>query len=338
MKNITGNINILIGKVVSGNASPEEVREVEKWIKASDDNRKVFSKSKKAWEKSAAWISDEVVEQDKKRVQLEINKRLSRQIQRINQKSLIYKIAAIIAFPLAFAISWYIFQDAKIINQQQPELCLVTAPKGHISKCVLPDGTEVWINTGSTLTYNTSEFNKKLREVGLEGEAFFQVSKNKEKLFKVKTPYADVKVTGTSFNVKAFTGSDSFETVLEEGSIDLEFKNSRQVVHIKPGERAVYELSKSKVFLETVDAGMFTCWRNGEIIFKDASLSDLIKELERIYDIRFHLKDQSLGSYRFRGMFSYNNNLIDALEKIKRTAQIDYYIENKEVWLSRIRK
>jgi ferric-dicitrate binding protein FerR (iron transport regulator) len=70
-------------------------------------------------------------------------------------------------------------------------------------------------------------------------------------------------------------------------------------------------------------------------LFKDATLNDLIKELERIYDIRFHLKDPALGEYRFRGMFSYNSDLIEALEKIKRTAGINYYIENKEVWLNK---
>ena len=79
-----------------------------------------------------------------------------------------------------------------------------------------------------------------------------------------------------------------------------------------------------EIAIEKAEADFYTSWRNGEILFKDATLNDLVKELERIYDIKFYLKDPSLGEFRFRGMFSYNNNLIEALEKIKRTAGINY--------------
>ena len=116
----------------------------------------------------------------------------------------------------------------------------------------------------------------------------------------------------------------------------MQLNNSTgQKVKLNPGERAVYDTSEKKIAVSEVDPEMFSSWRNGEIIFKDATLNDLIKELERIYDIHFHLKEPELGEFRFRGMFSYNNNLIEALEKIKKTAGIDYYVENKEVWLGK---
>ena len=170
----------------------------------------------------------------------------------------------------------------------------------------------------------------------MSGEAYFEIAKNAEKPFTVKTSKANINVTGTSFNVKAYPESEVFEAVLAEGSIELQLNNqNNQKLDLVPGEKVIYHEDNKGITIENVDADFFTSWRNGEILFKDATLNDLIKELERIYDIKFHLRDPELGEFRFRGMFSYTNNLIDALEKIKRTANIDYLIENKEVWLSK---
>jgi len=242
---------------------------------------------------------------------------------------------AVIALPLAFAVSWYFLQSNPStlpLNQ----FAEISSPKGNVSKCVLPDGTEVWINTASSISYNASDFNKEIREINLKGEAYFYVLKNEELPFKVSTQFGCVCVTGTKFNVKAYPETNTFETVLSEGSVTLNlYSNNQQEIKLAPGERAIFNADKNDLHISHVDSEMFSSWRNGEIIFKDATLNDLIKELERIYDIRFYLEDEKLGEYRFRGMFSYNNNLIDALEKIKKTAQLDYSISNKEVKLKR---
>lgn len=326
-------IDIIISEFLSGNISPNEKEEFEQWLNASAANKKVFLKSKKAWELSQNQIPPEKIAEDKTRVIEKVQKIQTTQLIRVRRQALLYKIAAILAIPLTFALSWYFLQPTK---QAVPssQLCEVSAPKGHVAKCILPDGSEVWLNTGSTISYNTISFNQSLRQVQLSGEAFFEVAKNEETPFVVNTPVANIRVTGTSFNVKAYAESENFETVLEEGSIELELNNlNRQLVNLIPGERLVYNAHKKNISIVQVDANFFSAWRNGEILFKDATLADLAKELERIYDIQFHLKEAKLGEYRFRGMFSYNNNLIEALEKIKRTAGIDYYIENKEVWL-----
>ena len=157
----------------------------------------------------------------------------------------------------------------------------------------------------------------------------------KKNPFLVITDQANINVTGTSFNVKAHKNSKQFETVLAEGVVELHVKRRRnkQVVTMKPGERAIYSESNKNIVLQEVDAEIYTAWRNGEMLFKDATLNDLIKELERIYDIQFVIHDKNVGDYRFRGMFSYDNNLIDALEKIAKTASVNYQIENRKVEL-----
>jgi len=327
-------IDKLIAKTISGNATSKEIQELEEWKKQSEANKQLVQKSRKIWDKTSSHISKHEINSDKSGLSQSYNRYLSEQIQSIRRKTFIYKLAAILTFPIALAIGWYL-SDAPVNLKDAPvQLAQVTSPKGHVSKMILPDGTQVWINTGSTITYDVNRFNKKFREVNLEGEAYFEVTSNKEKPFRVNTPVADINVTGTAFNVTAYPGDDIFETVLAEGSVDLQFKtDANKNIAIEPGQRVIYNRQNEEMDVREVDAAMFTSWRNGELLFKDATLNDLITELERIYDIEFHLQPADLGEFRFRGMFSYNNNLIEALEKIKRTSGIDYYIENKEVWL-----
>lgn len=329
-------IDILVGKIVSGNATADEVNELEKCVASAEENRSLFDKSKKIWEKGDHFIPAESLQKDNASLVAEYNRYLSGKIKKTRKKSLIYRIAAILAFPVALTMGWYSADFWGNLRQPQEQLCEVISPRGHVSKCILPDGTEVWINTGSSITYNTVSFNQKKREVRLQGEAYFEVQSNPEKPFDVITPQAHVLVTGTAFNVMASPAGSIFEAVLANGSVKVEFtKGSFDAVDMKPGERVVFDASTGKYNVQQVEAEMYTSWRNGEIIFKDATLNDLIHELERIYNIRFHLQPENMGALRFRGMFSYKNNLIEALEKIKKTASIDYYIENKEVWLKK---
>jgi len=331
----TDGIEILIAKYVSGNASQEEVSLLEAWKGESENNLQIYHESLRAWNNSKNLLSIEQVDQDKTKILFEINKRLESKVVKLSQSSAIIKIVAAVSVPLVFAISWY-FLRYKHEAPLEVQVCSIMAPKGHISKCLLPDGTEVWVNTGSAITYNTSTYNKNSREVNIDGEAYFQVKKDTKRPFRVLTPVADLMVTGTSFNIKAYQGSGTFETVLDEGSILLQMKSkSNQEIQLVPGERAVFDLTGKEIKISKVETAMYSSWRKGEIIFRDATLNDLVTELERIYEISFHFKNENLRKYRFRGMLSYNNNLIDALEKIKKTSGIRYYIENKEVWLSK---
>jgi transmembrane sensor len=335
--NITSNdIDILIGKCISGNASSEEMAHLEFWLEASQANREIFEDAKKAWDQSKTIVSEENLAKDRQNIHAAISLKLAAKMKRMQRRFIIYKIAALLAFPVLLAVSAYYFSSRWKIYQGDPMVTRVSSPKGHVSKMILPDGTEVWINTGSTISYNTATFNPLIREVQLEGEAYFEVVPDKNRQFRVVTSLADVNVTGTSFNVKAYSESETFEAVLSEGSIEVlfRFKDSRPMV-MDPGDRMIYDSKNHKLLHSAVETNIYTAWRNGEILFRDATLNDLVRELERIYDIQFHLKEKSLGDFRFRGMFSYNNNLIDALEKIKRTSGINYYIENKEVWLSK---
>lgn len=337
MKELQNNIENQFAKFLSGNMTSEESEDFKLWIESSPENEKLFKENKKLWDVSGHYFSPDQIQKDKEKVLQKVQSKQTIQLTRARRTLLLYKFAAILAIPITFALSWYFITSSSKNDLVAPEmLCEIVAPKGNVAKCILPDGSEVWINAGSSVSYNTSVFNQQIREVQLTGEAYFEVAKNQEIPFRVSTSIANILVTGTSFNVKAYPESNEFETILAEGGIEMELKNkSHQKLLLQPGERAVYNSDELNIRVEKVDAEYYTSWRNGELLFKDATLNDLVSELERIYDIKFYLKDEQLGEFRFRGMFSYNNDLIEALEKIKRTAQVDYYIENKEVWLTK---
>lgn len=336
MNENNNHIDILIGKSISGNATPEEITELEQWKSTAEENRRQFEKSKKAWEKGDNYISETTLQKDKSKLESEYNRYLSDRVRKMSRQSFIYKIAAVLAFPVALAIGWLLFGELEKPVQFAEQLYEISSPKGHVSKVKLPDGTEVWINTNSTIIYDAASFNTNNREIQLKGEAYFEVASSQEIPFTVNTHHANVKVTGTAFNVNAYPTSLLFETVLAEGKIELQLKSgTTESIHVEPNQRVIFNSINKKLDVQQVEAEIYTAWRNGEIIFKDATLNDLIKELERIYDIKFHLKPASLGELRFRGMFRYNNNLIEALEKIKKSSHVDYYIQNKEVWLKK---
>jgi len=328
-------MDLLIGKILSGNASAADEEMHQKLLSESEEYATAFSKSQKVWARSA-WLAEKDVRADKVKTQSRLNASILKELQSNKRTIAIYKLVAILAFPVAIALSILFYPQIQS-RKTVATLAEISAPLGNVASCKLPDGTTVWINSGSTIKYNDADFNSKEREISLDGEAYFQVAKNKKVPFIVRTALADVRVTGTSFNVKAIAEDSVFETALSEGSVLLFAKNEgKEAVKLSPGELATFASNTRSFEIQKVDVDRYSSWRDGEIIFKDATLLDLMQELERVYGIEFQIENQDLADFRFRGRFSYNNNLIDVLERIKSTSHIDYRIENKKVWLSKM--
>ncbi|MFR8356941.1 MAG: FecR domain-containing protein [Parabacteroides sp.] len=153
-----------------------------------------------------------------------------------------------------------------------------STPPGQRARVLLADGTEVWLNANSTLRY-PERFNLKQREVELQGEAFFEVEKNKEKPFVVKTSKMDIQVTGTKFNVSAYEAETYFVTSLVEGAVSVSCENDRnRTFSLRPQQQIIVSDSSSKVALfENTD---FLSWREGVFVFDDMLLTDIIKKLD----------------------------------------------------------
>ena len=328
MEETVNRIEILISRILSGNATSEEINELNAWKEESEKNLKLFEKYKKIWDTNNNWLSEEEVRSDYSKINTQLLQKLSVHNRRSTIINWIYKAAAILLIPVLIAFGWYYIKYSDNSSKQYTE---ITSPNGQISKCTLIDGTEVWLNSGSTIKYNTL-FNKGTRDIALDGEAYFKVAKNKLKPFIVKAKNLKVKVHGTSFNVAAYKNSNIVETILEEGSVEIFFnEKSKQSIFIESGERAIYDLQNNHVNIEQVETSLHTAWRDGKFLFKDADLLTILKELERIYDVKIELENESIGNIHLRGMFEYNHNIVDALYKIEKTTNLKYQIEGRIV-------
>ena len=193
-----------------------------------------------------------------------------------------------------------------------------STPPGQRARVLLADGTEVCLNANSTLRY-PERFNLKQREVELQGEAFFEVEKNKEKPFVVKTSKMDIQVTGTKFNVSAYEAEAYFVTSLVEGAVSVSCANDwNRTFSLRPQQQIIVSDSSSEVALfENTD---FLSWREGVFVFDDMLLTDIIKKLELFYDVSIVVKNTELGSFRYTGKFRQR----DGVESVLRKLQIVY--------------
>jgi len=159
--------------------------------------------------------------------------------------------------------------------------CIVTE-KGERASVVLPDGTKVYLNSGTTLSYPAT-FGKTDRQVGLTGEAYFEVKKDENLPFVVNTKEINIKVLGTVFNVYAYPGSDWFEVSLIEGSVELSTTDGNQSVILKPYQKAHYSYHTSKFEITKTDLRLETAWKRGDLMFRSEPIENVFRQIDMFY-------------------------------------------------------
>lgn len=162
----------------------------------------------------------------------------------------------------------------------------LSTANGESYQLRLPDGTKVWLNAASSITYPVSFSRSAFREVDLNGEAYFEVSADKKRPFLVKTKHQKVKVLGTHFNVNAYSDQKSTKTTLLEGSVKLSGEGITKDLLLKPGEQAV--LTASHIQVNTIDVEQAVDWKNDEFIFQSEPLESLMKRISRWYNVEVH--------------------------------------------------
>lgn len=224
----------------------------------------------------------------------------------------ITKYAAIIVF--AFLLGSVITTQFN----KQPELTSfaeVKVPLGQMSEMTLYDGTKVWLNSGTTLRYNNN-FGKEDRNISLEGEAFFEVTKN-EIPFKVKLKDTEVEVLGTKFNVISFNHENHSQITLVEGKVNVNNSSGLKIAELKPSEQFYFDNTTKKATIRQVETNFFTSWIEGKIVFDDEDFSEISRKLERWYNVDIQFSDESIGELHFTGTILKNkpfNQIVTAFE------------------------
>lgn len=202
-------------------------------------------------------------------------------------------------------------------------------PRGGECMIKLDDGTKVWVNAETKLKYPVA-FVGDRREVVLEGEAFFDVAKN-EKPFIVKTSFGDVRVLGTAFGISAYASESESYTTLVRGKVSVEREGGEPVV-ILPGEQVVTS-KDGKMIKQQVDVEEFVGWKDGIYVFKEKSLGEIMKTLERWYNISVDFQEKSLVDLPFTGNLKRYDDINVFFDALTRTGDMKYRVEGNQVIL-----
>ncbi|SMD13286.1 FecR family protein [Pedobacter nyackensis] len=229
--------------------------------------------------------------------------------------------------------------DGKIIYQPSAENSsdaakaviynTVSTPKGGQFQVVLPDGSHVWLNSISSITYPSS-FSGKERLVQLKGEAYFEIAKNPEKPFKVDViGKQKIEVLGTHFNVEAYIEDHEIKTTLLEGSVKLITQNRQ--VKLKPGQIAVNDL-KRELTIKQADIEEVMAWKNGLFVLNDVNLKDVMKKASRWYDVDVEYQG-NISNKKLWGTMSRYKDITELLDNIAITCSLRYKIDGRRVIL-----
>lgn len=211
---------------------------------------------------------------------------------------------------------------------------VVEAPQGSRTQMTLPDGTKVWLNAGSKISYSQS-FGLVNRLVLLAGEGYFEVAHNEELSFSVESENVRVKVLGTKFNFRDYPSDAEATVSLAEGSVAM---NSQQHPAdeqlLKPGQRATVDKQTGKIRVEEYEVANATQWTSGKLIFDGEPLQEIVKTLERSYNVKITIADNRLLTLRFYGDFlRQKQTLSEVLDALAATGKIKYNIKGKDVTL-----
>ncbi|KYP13880.1 FecR domain-containing protein [Flavihumibacter sp. CACIAM 22H1] len=264
---------------------------------------------------------------------------------------------------LLLLAGWYFFlkDSSGSGSNQGHSLALnseVSTKNGSRSKVMLPDGTQVWLNAGSKLTYG-KDFGASLREVSLTGEAYFDVVKDSSRPFLIHARNVDIKVLGTAFNVKSYPGDKTTETSLIRGSVEVQIKNRpKEKIILKPNEKLVVAVDSDSLVAQPSQPRMGntmrlapqvvldqvnyhekehviveTSWVENILIFDEETFAELAPKLERWYGIKIKFTSPEIQNIRLTGSFK-GESLQTALKGLKITANFNYDIKNDTVIIS----
>jgi ferric-dicitrate binding protein FerR (iron transport regulator) len=234
--------------------------------------------------------------------------------------------AAVFIIFLASAGVWY--SGYKGLFQKEA-FYTVTSVRGQSSCVNLADGSRLWLNGESSIVYS-SRYGLDNRTLKLEGEGFFEVAKNKKLPFVVETDGVEVTALGTCFNVDAYNRDGSVLVTLETGKVRI--SEEGKTVALNAGSQAL--VKDGKIRVKDVDTELYTSWRNGKIVFKNEMLTTITSQLEKMYEVQFVYKTDTLRNFRYRGTISLDNSIFKALEMLRVSTGIGYEVKDNKVVLT----
>lgn len=366
------NLVTIMARKLSGEASTEELQNLNAYLNEHQEDQYFFDLLQNFWDKPKEQTSaseedllnahfDYIIHQAEEGVAYEIpdervitSNIISLKITWIRRLSIAATISA-----LAIGLYWMHISTKKPFSYSKINKSEVSAKPGAKSKMVLPDGTTVWLNSGSKLTYSDN-FRDSVRSVELDGEAFFDVVKDAKHPFIVHTSGIDIRVLGTAFNVKSYAAESTIEATLIRGIIEVVKKDEPQSpkVILRPHEKLVFNkeeqtMVKSTGTVENLKTDKIvitprgiiitplpknrpdttleeTSWVYNKLIFEGDTFNELAKKMERWFNVHIVFKDQKVPEYRVVGVFE-NESVEQALQALQLIVPFNYKINGSEI-------
>lgn len=216
-------------------------------------------------------------------------------------------------------------------GEMKDRMLTASTPKGGTYQVVLPDGSKVWLNAGSSLKFPSTFGRLKNREVELVGEAYFEVFKNKNQPFVVKSKDQEITVLGTHFNVNSYAYEADVKTTLLEGSVQIiRLQEPEKKTILKPGQQAV--VSKQFLRIIPVDVDVATAWKNGKFLFRNEKLESILNRLAYWYDVEIIYQGKK-PDMLMSGVIERKRQLSSVLNLIAATGKVKFKIEGRKVYV-----
>lgn len=289
----------LLHSFFNGKSTLEEEKQIRGWIEASETNKKIFNEERV--------IFDTLI----------LNSHIDLKQVKGSRVTNLWIISTSVAVALLLLVSTLFLLNNNSVAEQ---FNTIIVPPGQRINLILSDNTNLWLNANSTFRYPT-EFAKDNRTVFLDGEAFFEVTENEKKPFIVKTGQGDIHVTGTTFNVEAYSKFNSFETSLFEGGVDI-CNNESKLVSLLPNQKSV--LVDNKLLVSKITDRDEYLWRDGLIAFKSKELGGILLTLEKYFDVDIQILTDKLPQHTYTGKFRQSDGVDYALRVLQRSIQFKY--------------
>lgn len=310
---------------LKGNITPEDMQKMAELLQKDNSCRQKYHEIARTYAiASTPWF-----ERNRQQNFKSLSKKLDLssqyiQIKRVNIGSFAAMVTLLIGLSISF-IYWNNNSSEAEVATPPISYCQIEVPSNAQSKLILPDSTLVYLNGGTTIKYNASFQNQTQREVFLNGEAYFEVAKNREKPFIVHATDLNIQVLGTKFNVLSYHDEPNIKVSLVEGQVKVSTTSDKKnEIYLLPNEQAVYDKAQSSLSVKAIDAGSQIAWTTGRLVFVNEALSHILKTIEKKYDVQILIQSQKVGTEYFSGSIDASLTLNEILSYLD--------VDNKFIW------
>lgn len=321
----------IIERYLRGECSETEMNRILEWLNISEENRKEWLKLRlvpgiMSYER----LSDpEYLEQAYNELLKEkaLRGKLEREItHKVLRKFVRYAAAILIILGVSY------FSFVRVSGLLYPEMMVLTVDESEaVKQLILFDSTKVWLSSGSKITY-PGRFSGKERKVSVEGKVFFETARDEKRPFLVEADGFTVKVLGTSFEVNSQAHSNRSDVILVEGKVEILNRNNSSVIcQLTAGQKFELDKRRDEFDLDYVDAGMYTAWRSGVLEFDDMSFAQIVRVLERHYNVRIVVKENMAIDQHLVGSLSFEKDIYEMMKTFAHVVPINFNVESDTV-------